>query len=202
MFSTIHSLVHSAGYPLLFALILADACGIPIPGETTLIAAGVLAAGGQLSIAVVIAVALAAAIFGDNLGYLVGRRYGRRLLERPGRFARHRRRVLEFGVPFFARHGPKAVFIGRWISGLRTFAALLAGATGMSWRGFAVWNALGAIAWSTSVGLLAYFLGKSTAGLFTIVGLFALGGVALPVIALLLRRSSTDSSRGDPQPAP
>ena len=110
--------------------------------------------------------------------------------------------MLEFGAPFFARHGPKAVFIGRWISGLRTFAALLAGATGMSWRGFAVWNALGAIAWSTSVGLLAYFLGKSSAGLFTIVGLFALGGVALPVIALLVRRSSTDSSRGDPQPAP
>jgi membrane protein DedA with SNARE-associated domain len=188
MFSAIHTLIQSAGYPLVFVLILAESGGLPVPGETTLIAAGALAAAGQLSIAAVIVVALAAAIIGDNLGYMLARRYGRRLLERPGRFAHHRRRVLELGVPFFDRHGPKAVFLARWISGLRTWAAWLAGASGMSWRPFAVWNACGAIAWSTSVGLTAYVLGQSTAGLFTLVGLLVLGAVSLAVIAALGRR--------------
>lgn len=195
MFSTIHTLVQTAGYPLVFVLILAESGGVPVPGETTLIAAGALAAAGQLSIAVVIAVALAAAIIGDNLGYLLARRYGRTLLERPGRFARHRRRVLELGVPFFHRHGPKAVFFARWISGLRTWAAWLAGASGMSWRPFAVWNAAGAIAWSTSVGLIAYLLGQSTAGLFTLVGLLVLGGVALAIIVSLGRHRPGGLSR-------
>jgi membrane protein DedA with SNARE-associated domain len=190
MFSAIHTLVQSAGYSLIFVLILAESGGFPVPGETTLIAAGALAAAGQLSIAAVIAVALAAAVIGDNLGYLFARRYGRRLLERPGRFARHRRRALEFGVPFFDRHGPKAVIFARWISGLRTWTAWLAGASGMSWRPFAVWNAVGAIAWSTSVGLTAYLVGQSTAGLFTLVGLLVLGALSLAIIAVLAQRTA------------
>jgi membrane-associated protein len=176
------------GYPLLFGLIMAESGGVPVPGETALITTAALAGQGKMSIALVIPLAVAAAIIGDNLGYLLARRYGRGLLERPGPFARHRRRVLEIGDPFFARHGAKAVFFGRWILGLRTWAAWLAGASQMHWRSFAVWNAAGAISWATTVGLTAYFIGQSTAGVFTILGLVGLT-TALLALGILLARN-------------
>src|SRR4051812_20190095 len=110
--------------------------GLPVPGETALIASGLLANSGRLNIAVVIAVAAAAAIVGDNLGYAIGRSGGRRLLERPGAFQHHRKEILVRGEPFFERHGPKAVFLGRWVTGLRIAAAWLAGISRMPWRVF------------------------------------------------------------------
>ena len=122
---------------------------MPIPGETALITAAVLASGGKLKIELVIPLAAAAAIVGDNIGYLIGRKGGRWLLERPGRFQRQRLEVLETGEPFFERHGPKAVFFGRFILGLRVWASWLAGATHMRWRSFFFWNALGGICWAT-----------------------------------------------------
>ena len=131
------------GYVALFLLIMFEASGVPLPGETALVAGGVLASQGKLEIYYVIALAAAGAIIGDNLGYLVGRRGGRRLLERPGRFEKQRRRVLDTGEPFFAKHGPKAVFFGRWILGLRVWASWLAGITHMPWRSFVFWNAAG-----------------------------------------------------------
>src|ERR1700722_9054451 len=154
-------LVTSAGYPLLFVLVMSEAAGVPIPGETALIAAAVLASQGKLEIVLVIALAAAAAIVGDNIGYLIGRKGGRWLLERPGPFRRQRKAALDIGEPFFERHGPKAVFFGRFLLGLRVWASWLAGATRMPWRTFALWNALGGICWATGIGLLAYFLGNS-----------------------------------------
>ena len=122
---------------------------MPIPGETALIAASVLASQGTLQIEVVIALAAAAAIVGDNIGYLIGRKGGRWLLERPGAVpATSARRCSRRGEPFFERHGPKAVFFGRFVLGLRVWASWLAGATHMPWRSFVVWNALGGIAWA------------------------------------------------------
>ena len=90
------------GYLILFALTAAESAGVPVPGETALITGGVLAHHGQFSIALVIAVAAAGAIVGDNVGYLIGRAGGRRLLERPGPLEDHRRAVLRHGEPFFA----------------------------------------------------------------------------------------------------
>ncbi|MEA2295549.1 MAG: hypothetical protein QOE86_3188 [Solirubrobacteraceae bacterium] len=170
------------GYLVLFALVAAESTGVPLPGETALIAAGVVAHQGQLQIQFVIAAAAAAAILGDNLGYVIGRTGGRRLLEKPGFLERHRRGILRRGEPFFAKHGPKAVFLGRWVAGLRIAAAWLAGITRMPWPVFAFWNALGGIAWATSVGLLAYYLG-STAG--TIIKDIGVGGVALAAVAIV-----------------
>ena len=69
--------------------------------------------------------------------------------------------MIAVGEPFFDRHGPKAVFLGRWVTGLRITAAWMAGVTRMSWPTFLFWNALGGIAWATSIGLLAYFVGHS-----------------------------------------
>jgi len=126
------------GYLVVFVLVGVESAGVPVPGETALITAGVLAHRGEVSIELVIAVAAAAAIIGDNVGYLIGRTGGRRLLEQPGFLEGHRRAVLRTGEPFFARHGPKAVFLGRWVAGLRIAAAWLAGITKMPWPVFLV----------------------------------------------------------------
>lgn len=168
------------GYLILFGLVGAESSGVPVPGETALIAAGVLARHGQFNIELVIVVAAVAAIVGDNVGYLIGRTGGRRLLERPGFLEAHRRKVLEKGEPFFARHGPKAVFLGRWVAGLRIAAAWLAGINRMPWPIFAYWNALGGIAWAASVGLLAYYLGPTAERIFKVVGVT---GIAIALLA-------------------
>jgi membrane-associated protein len=188
MLASIFSFTASAGYPVLFLLVMAESGGIPVPGETALIAAGAFAASGRLSLPLVIAVAAAAAIIGDNLGFLVARRVGPGLLRHPGPFARQRREAAEKGEPFFARHGPKAVFVGRWFLGLRTWTAWLAGSSGMSWPRFLFWNALGGISWATSVGLLAYFVGRSVSSAFTYFGLGGLVLVAIVGGVLLTRR--------------
>jgi membrane protein DedA with SNARE-associated domain len=178
----------NVGYPTLFVLIMAEAGGAPLPGETALIAAGALAGQGRLDIALVIVLAASAAIIGDNLGYLIGRRGGRWALERPGRFERHRRRVLEVGEPFFERHGPKAVFFGRWILGLRVWASWLAGITRMHWRSFLVFNALGGISWATTVGLLAYLAGNAVDKLVRDFGIVALVVVAVIGVGVIVAR--------------
>jgi membrane protein DedA with SNARE-associated domain len=188
MLASILAFTASAGYPVLFALIMAESGGIPLPGETALITAAALAGQGKLSLPLVIGFAAVAAIVGDNLGYLLARRYGSTLLRRPGPFLVQRARVLELGEPFFARHGPKAVFFGRWILGLRTWTAWLAGASDMRWAPFAIWNAAGGVTWATTVGLAGYFIGQSTSGVFTIFGIAGLG-VALLAMGILLERS-------------
>lgn len=176
------------GYLIVFALVGAESTGLPVPGETALIAASVLAHHGRLSIELVILLAACAAILGDNLGYLIGRSGGRRLLERPGVLERHRRAILIQGEPFFAKHGPKAVFLGRWVAGLRIAAAWLAGINKMPWRTFLLWNALGGLVWATSVGLLAYYLGPAAERVFKAVGIVGVSVAALLLVALLAWR--------------
>jgi membrane-associated protein len=171
--------VSHVGYPLLFLLVMAESGGVPIPGETALITASVLASQGQLKIALVIPLAAAAAIVGDNIGYVIGRNGGRWVLARPGRFQRQRLQVLETGEPFFERHGPKAVFFGRFVLVLRVWASWLAGATRMPWHSFVLWNALGGISWATCVGLLAYFLGHSAGNAVATFGLYGLAAFVL-----------------------
>jgi membrane protein DedA with SNARE-associated domain len=167
-------LVQVAGYPLLFLLVMGESSGVPIPGETGLITAAVLASAGKLQIELVIPIAAAGAIVGDNIGYLIGRKGGRWLLERPGRFQSQRQQVLVIGEPFFERHGPKAVFFGRFLLGLRVWASWLAGATRMHWRSFVFWNACGGITWAVAIGLLAYFLGHSAGNAIQTFGVYGL----------------------------
>jgi membrane-associated protein len=172
-------IAETIGYPLVFALIAIETMGIPVPGETALITASIVASRGRLDIEVVIALAAAAAILGDNVGFAIGRKLGRRLLTAPGPLLHHRRRVIAIGEPFFDRHGPKAVFLGRWVTGLRITAAWMAGVTRMSWPTFVFWNALGGIAWATSIGLLAYFVGHTAE---TIVHVAGFGGAGVVVV--------------------
>jgi len=174
-------LVQVSGYPLLFLIVMAESAGVPVPGETALIAGAVLASQGKLQIELVIPLAAAAAIVGDNIGYQIGRRGGRWLLERPGRFHHQRLQVLQSGEPFFERHGPKAVFFGRFLLGLRIWASWLAGATRMRWRSFFLWNALGGISWASTIGLLAYLLGHSAGNAIQTFGLYGLAAVLIAI---------------------
>ncbi len=192
MLATILSIGANIGYPTLFFFVAAESGGIPLPGETALVTGALLAAQHKLQIPLVIAVAAGAAILGDNLGYLIGRKGGRWLLERPGPLARSRRRVLSIGVPFFERHGPRAVFFGRWLIGLRTWASWLAGATRMPWRSFAIWNAAGGMGWATSVGLIAYFAGQSAKSFLAAFAVYGLVSTAVAVIGGLVWRRRRD----------
>lgn len=176
-------LVQDFGYPLLFLIVMSESSGLPVPGETGLIAAAAVASQGKLQIELVIAIAAAGAIVGDNIGYLIGRRGGRWLLQRPGPFLRQRRSVLDTGQPFFERHGPKAVFFGRFVLGLRVWASWLAGATHMRWRSFVLWNALGGVTWATAIGLFAYFLGHSAGNAVEAFGLYGLAAVVIAILS-------------------
>ncbi len=161
---------------LLFAVVALESFGVPLPGETALIACGVLASQGSLSIAAVIAVASAAAIIGDNLGYWIARKGGRPLLERY-RFTReYAQRYLPRAERFFAKHGGKAVFFARFVSILRVTAAWVAGISRMHWARFLAWNAAGGITWATLVGLVSYYLGNAAANAIGTYGLYAAGG--------------------------
>jgi membrane protein DedA with SNARE-associated domain len=189
----------NVGYPLVFVFVGVESMGIPVPGETALITAALAASSGRLQIEFVIALAAAGAIVGDNIGYLIGRQGGRRVLERPGRFERQRREFLKRGEVFFERHGNKAVFFGRWIAGLRVWASWLAGINHMPWPHFLFWNALGGISWATSVGLAVYFAGNGAKSLITTLGtgaLIAVGVVAVIVAAVwVVRRRRRRGSR-------
>jgi membrane-associated protein len=175
----------NVGYAAIFALIAVETMGVPVPGETALIAAALLAHDGQMDIVLLCVVASAAAIIGDNVGFAIGRRIGRDVFARPGPFHSHRLKVLELGEPFFAKHGPKAVFLGRWVSGLRIASAWLAGMNRMRWRVFLPWNALGGIGWACSVVFSIYFLGGVAERALGVVGPVA-AGLVVALAGLLL----------------
>jgi membrane-associated protein len=185
------ALIHipaNVGYAAVFALVAVETMGIPVPAETALIAAALLAHDHHMDIGTLVVVASAAAILGDNVGFAIGRRYGRRLFLAPGPLHEHRLKVLELGEPFFAKHGPKAVFLGRWISGLRIASAWLAGMNRMRWPVFVVWNALGGIAWASSVAFSVYFLGSVAEHALSIVGPAAAAVVVVLIGAVVAWR--------------
>jgi len=133
---------------LLFVLLFLESFGLPLPGETALIACGVLASQGALAIGWVIVVAVAAAILGDNAGYWVARKGGRKLLSRYRLTRKYASEYLPRGERYFARHGGKAVFFGRFVAILRVTAAWTAGLSRMNWWRFLVWNAAGGVVWA------------------------------------------------------
>jgi membrane protein DedA with SNARE-associated domain len=178
----------NVGYAAVFALIAVETMGIPVPAETALIAAALLAHDHQMDVVTLTIIAATAAILGDNVGFAIGRRYGRGLFLIRGPLLRHRQKVLEHGEPFFARHGPKAVFLGRWVAGLRIASAWLAGMNKMNWPTFLFWNALGGIVWAASVTLSVYFLGEVAENAIDIAGPAAAGAVVVLLVAFLIYR--------------
>ena len=177
-----HQLIQH-GLVLLFFLVAIESAGVPVPGETALVAAAVLARQGHYSLFWVIVIAAAGAIVGDNVGYWLGRLGGRRLLNRWSITRRHVERVLPPAERFFERHGPKTVFFGRFLALLRVTSAWLAGISRMSWWKFLFWNATGGIVWAAGVAILAYAAGKAVADAVGRYGLYAV--VVLVVVAIV-----------------
>jgi membrane-associated protein len=187
----IAALIHvpaNIGYTAVFALVAVETMGIPVPAEAALITAALLANKGGMDVVTLALVASAAAILGDNVGFFIGRRFGRRLFLIRGPFLRHRQLALDHGEPFFAKHGPKAVFIGRWISLLRIASAWLAGINRMRWPTFLFWNALGGIAWACSVTFSIYFLGHAAVSAIDVVGPAAAAALGAAIVAFLAWR--------------
>ncbi len=195
--AAIIALSSSLGY-VLPAIIGLESMGVPSPGETALVLAAVLASQGKLSIELVILIGIASAIIGDNLGYLLGRKLGREVLEAPGPLQRRRITVIRAGDQFFKRHGSKAVFFARWIALVRFAAAWLAGINRMPFKQFFFWNALGGITWGITYGLVGYFGGHAAAKYLSEVGVI---GAALLVVAVvgglifLMRRERRQEQR-------
>jgi membrane protein DedA with SNARE-associated domain len=165
---TIDGWLESYGYLVVFLLVMLESIGLPVPGETALIGAALYAGSThKLEIWGVIAVAIAGAIIGDNIGFSIGRYGGAKVLLRHGhKIGLHEGR-LKIGIWLFRRHGGKVVFWGRFVSILRTYAAFLAGTNQMAWPRFLVFNAAGAVVWATAFGVAYYVFGSALQRLST-----------------------------------
>lgn len=149
------------GYWTVFFGVMLENAGVPVPGETILLAAGFFAANGHFALLLVMLVAAVGAVIGDNIGFAIGHHYGRGFLLRFGRyFFLTPQRFARIGS-FFERHGNRTIFVARFITGLRVFAALFAGASRMPWRIFLVYNIAGAITWAAAISTLGYLFGHS-----------------------------------------
>jgi len=142
------------GYPAIFLIVLAGTAGLPVPEESVLAAGGYLAWRGVLRLPLVIALGVVSAAAGDNLGYWIGRRYGRGVIERYGRHVFITAERLDHAQRFVARHGPSAVFVARFLPGLRAWVGPIAGMVGMRYLPFCIANTLGA-AGSVPLAVLA-----------------------------------------------
>jgi membrane protein DedA with SNARE-associated domain len=148
------------GYWTVFGGLLLENAGVPVPGETILLLASFLASSKhELSLPRIMLVAVAAAVCGDNIGYAFGRYFGRPLLNRYQGLFRISEETIRRGETLIKRRGALAIFLARFIAGLRIVAGPIAGILNMDWRRFVVFNLLGGIAWVSAVSLIGYFFG-------------------------------------------
>jgi membrane protein DedA with SNARE-associated domain len=171
------------GYWAVFFGVMLENAGLPVPGETILLIAGYFAARGHFHLALVMLIAASGAVIGDNIGFAIGHHYGRGLLLRFGRFFFLTPKRLAHMENYFTRYGNKTILVARFITGLRVFAALLAGASKMPWRVFFVYNVAGAVLWSIAITTLGYLFGQSLPLLVKWVGR---SGTVLLVVAVIV----------------
>jgi membrane protein DedA with SNARE-associated domain/membrane-associated phospholipid phosphatase len=155
------SLIEHYGYLVILFGVMLESTGVPLPGETILLASGVLVQQGHLDLGDAIVFGILGAVIGDQIGYWAGREGGRPFVLRWGRYVLITSERLARAEAFFERHGGKAVFLARFFSGFRVFGALVAGISRMRWGTFILYNALGGAVWATAVVLVGYFLGSS-----------------------------------------
>jgi membrane protein DedA with SNARE-associated domain len=149
------------GYWAVFFGVILENAGVPVPGETILLIAGYFASTGKFHLGLVMLIAATGAVIGDNIGFAIGHHYGRNVLLRVGRFFFLTPKRFAHMENYFERHGNKTILVARFITGLRVFAALLAGASRMPWRVFIVFNVAGAVLWSVVITTLGYLFGQS-----------------------------------------
>lgn len=177
-------LIHTYGYWAVAGVVALESLGVPVPGETMLIAAATFAgATHRLDIGLVIAAAAAGAIGGDTAGFWIGRGVGWPLLHRYGGRVGLTKPRLKLGQYLFLRHGGKVVFFARFIAAVRAFAALLAGANRMQWRRFLMFNALGGIVWAGAIGLGADLFGHQLHRFAAPIGIALLVAVVAVAVA-------------------
>jgi membrane protein DedA with SNARE-associated domain len=190
------------GLWVVLALVLIEDFGIPVPGETVLIAAAVFAGGGRLNVFAVALVGFAAAVLGDNIGYAIGRFGGRRLVERWGKYIFVTPERLDKAEAFFNRHGANIIVVARFIEGLRQANGIIAGIAGMHWLRFLAYNALGAALWVgtwVSVGFLA---GQHITTIYNAITRYSLYAVAVAVVVIAVWAGlRIRKHRGAKQPA-
>jgi membrane protein DedA with SNARE-associated domain len=183
-FSELQPLIALHGYWVVFAIVMLESAGVPLPGETALVLASIYAgATGDLNIAGIILCAAAGAIVGDNVGFWVGRTWGAKFLLRYGKFIHLPEERLKLGQYLFARHGAKIVFFGRFVAFLRIFAALLAGVNQYRWMPFLFFNAAGGIVWALVFGVGAFLFGDAIHRVSGPLGMLGLAGAAAGIIA-------------------
>ncbi|MGW7382570.1 DedA family protein [Streptomyces sp. NPDC054794] len=193
------------GYWAVGVVVLVEDFGVPAPGETILIAAGIYAGAGRLNIVAVATLAFAAAVVGDNIGYLIGRSGGRTFVHRWGRHVFLTPERFQKAEEFFTGHGGKVVTVARFVEGLRQANGIVAGTSGMAWRRFLAFNALGAALWVGLWATLAYAAGTHITTLYDeitryqLYALIALGVLAAALVGrhLLRRRHQVRPSRQD-----
>lgn len=192
-------LIEAYGLWIVFVLIMLESSGVPMPGETALVTAALFAgATHRLDIVAIVGVAAAAAIVGDNIGYLIGRTIGLRLVTRYGGYVGLTETRLKIGQYLFLEHGGKIVFFGRFVAFLRAFAAILAGIDRMPWPHFLLMNALGGVCWASMFGFGAYFFGeeiKLVAGPVGIAFLVVAIGVTVAGVMFLRRHEREIEAR-------
>jgi membrane protein DedA with SNARE-associated domain len=170
------------GYWAIFFGVMLENAGLPVPGETILLVAGYFASTGVFRVPLVMLVAATGAVIGDNIGFAIGHYFGRGFLLKLGRFFFLTPRRLEHMENYFKSHGNKTILVARFITGLRVFAALLAGASKMPWRVFVVYNVAGAALWSVVITTLGYLFGQSLPLLVKWVGR---SGTILLIVAIV-----------------
>lgn len=188
------SLPPELGYAVLFGILLAEFSGLPLPGESVLLGAAVLAGAGHLALPLVILLAVAGSILGDCIGYVIGRRGGRLLLLKPGPFVARRHRMLHGAERFFARYGAPAVFLSRWVPCARYLTPLTAGAAEMRWHRFMFFNVTGGMIWVGSLVAIATHFGAAGAAAVSAFGLVVgiSGALVASVRAMIARRQGID----------
>ncbi len=160
LLATAHPYIVQYGYGALFGVLFAESFGLPLPGETFLVAASFLAAQGQLNIWLVGLTAWTAAVLGDNVGYAIGRFGGRRLVARHGARAGISAERLNKPERFFAHYGPEVVIVARFFPLLRQLNGIVAGSAGMGWKRFVFYNALGGLLWVGAWSTGVYYFGR------------------------------------------
>jgi membrane protein DedA with SNARE-associated domain len=147
------------GYLAVAGVIGVESFGVPAPGQTIMVAAAIYAGAGRLNVVAVAAIAFVAAVLGDNIGYWIGVRGGRRIVHRFGKYVLITPERLERAEKFFARRGNRIVVVARFIDGLRQLNGVIAGITAMPWRTFLIYNAIGAALWVGWWTTVSYVLG-------------------------------------------
>ncbi|MFM7314108.1 MAG: DedA family protein [Cyanobium sp.] len=187
---TLQQWLQTWGYGIIFAAMLLENAGVPLPGETVTLLGGYTAGSGELNGLGVLAAAVGGAILGDNIGYWVGRRAGWRLILRVGRLLGQTPEQLERLRESFQRHAGKSVLLGRFVAVLRVVAGPMAGAVHMPYRRFLLCNACGALLWASTMVSLAWLGGRWIPMATMVRGVlqFGLGALVLLLLVVLVPR--------------